>query len=90
LNLKAGQKFNRDSQFVLPSRFPPAITMPPKVPSCLNLGDRIQVDQDIATIRYIGSVDQTDGEWLGIEWDDPARGKHNGDKDGRNYFSCRY
>ncbi|CAO3662689.1 unnamed protein product [Umbelopsis vinacea] len=64
--------------------------MPPHIPSFLKLGDRIQVDENIATIRYIGPVDQTDGEWLGIEWDDASRGKHNGEKDGISYFSCRY
>lgn len=26
------------------------------------------------------------GTWLGIEWDDPKRGKHNGTIEGRHYF----
>ncbi|KAJ3515736.1 hypothetical protein NLJ89_g1578 [Agrocybe chaxingu] len=29
------------------------------------------------------------GIWLGVEWDDPARGKHSGSKDGKQYFTCR-
>ena len=38
------------------------------------------------TIKYIGSVENTKGSWLGIDWDNPERGKHNGSHQGRNYF----
>jgi len=30
------------------------------------------------------------GVWLGVEWDDPSRGKHSGDHDGVHYFTCGY
>ena len=30
------------------------------------------------------------GEWYGIEWDDPDRGKHDGTHEGVKYFECRY
>lgn len=30
------------------------------------------------------------GLWLGIEWDQPSRGKHDGSHDGVQYFTCRY
>lgn len=43
----------------------------------------------IGSIRYVGPVDCTLGNWLGVEWDDPNRGKHSGVKDGKEYFSCR-
>ena len=29
------------------------------------------------------------GEWYGIEWDDPDRGKHDGTHEGVKYFECR-
>ncbi|XP_077342651.1 tubulin-specific chaperone E isoform X8 [Lithobates pipiens] len=29
-----------------------------------------------------------EGLWLGIEWDNPLRGKHNGSHEGRRYFTC--
>ena len=29
------------------------------------------------------------GQWVGVDWDDPTRGKHNGEKDGVQYFTCR-
>lgn len=64
--------------------------MPSQAPASLKVGDRIQVDQDVATVRYIGPVDDTEGDWLGVEWDDATRGKHSGEKDGKSYFACRY
>jgi len=42
------------------------------------------------TIKYIGQVTGTNGLWYGVEWDDPTRGRHDGVKDGKRYFSCRY
>ena len=51
-------------------------------------GTRISHSGSIGTVRYVGPVDGTNGVWLGVEWDDPKRGKHDGVKDGRRYFSC--
>ena len=28
------------------------------------------------------------GAWLGVEWDDPSRGKHSGTHEGKRYFTC--
>ncbi|KAG5636409.1 hypothetical protein H0H81_008149 [Sphagnurus paluster] len=53
------------------------------------LGSRIRLAGHLGTISYIGNVDNTSGTWLGIEWDDPLRGKHDGCKDGKRYFTCR-
>uniref|UniRef100_A0A8C3TXN3 Tubulin-specific chaperone E n=1 Tax=Catharus ustulatus TaxID=91951 RepID=A0A8C3TXN3_CATUS len=30
------------------------------------------------------------GIWLGVEWDDPQRGKHDGSYEGTQYFKCRH
>ncbi|XP_044895850.1 tubulin-specific chaperone E isoform X1 [Felis catus] len=30
------------------------------------------------------------GLWLGVEWDNPARGKHDGSHEGIVYFKCRH
>lgn len=32
----------------------------------------------------------TSGLWLGVEWDHPSRGKHDGSHEGVQYFTCRY
>ncbi|TAQ88541.1 hypothetical protein B7494_g3162 [Chlorociboria aeruginascens] len=31
----------------------------------------------------------TTKEWLGVEWDDPSRGKHDGEHQGVRYFTCQ-
>ena len=38
---------------------------------------------------FPGSVEGTKGDWIGIDWDDPNRGKHNGSHKGKNYFSTK-
>ncbi|THH19470.1 hypothetical protein EW146_g1699 [Bondarzewia mesenterica] len=52
------------------------------------VGTRFSLAGYIGTVRFFGNVDGTKGDWIGVEWDDPARGKHDGIKDGRRYFSC--
>lgn len=29
------------------------------------------------------------GVWLGVEWDDPDRGKHDGTHEGHTYFKTK-
>lgn len=60
------------------------------VPSTLTVGSRIQVGNDRATIRFIGTVQGSKGEWLGVEWDDPNRGKHDGTHKETKYFQCKH
>lgn len=42
-----------------------------------------------ATVRYVGPVEGQKGSWVGLEWDDPDRGKHDGSHDGKRYFVTR-
>jgi hypothetical protein len=53
-------------------------------------GTRLNLAGYRGTVRFVGKVDNTVGIWLGIEWDDPHRGKHDGVKDGKRYFTCRW
>uniref|UniRef100_F6Z6T8 Tubulin-specific chaperone E n=1 Tax=Ornithorhynchus anatinus TaxID=9258 RepID=F6Z6T8_ORNAN len=53
------------------------------------VGRRIDVSGELATVRYVGSVPPTAGVWLGVEWDNPQRGKHDGGHEGTVYFKCR-
>eukprot|EP00124_Ichthyophonus_hoferi_P003767 Ihof_evm8s351 gene=Ihof_evmTU8s351 len=41
---------------------------------------------DFGTIRYVGPVANTEKDWCGVEWDDSARGRHNGTYKGVCYF----
>lgn len=51
-------------------------------------GQRVSFDGALCTVRYVGDVKGTKGEWLGVEWDNPVRGKHSGEHQGVNYFNC--
>ncbi|KAF8798138.1 RNI-like protein [Phlegmacium glaucopus] len=54
-----------------------------------SVGARINLHNHLGTIKYAGPVNNTTGIWLGVEWDDPERGKHDGSKDGKQYFTCQ-
>lgn len=60
-----------------------------EVPSNIEVGHRFSLSNDRGTIRYIGPVADTKGIWLGVEWDDPSRGKHDGVSKDTRYFHCR-
>ncbi|KAL1901947.1 hypothetical protein Sste5346_001653 [Sporothrix stenoceras] len=53
------------------------------------VGQRRSYDGNLCTVRYVGEVAGTaGGTWLGVEWDDPTRGKHDGVHKGVRYFTC--
>ena len=54
------------------------------------LGQGLSLKGQPCTIRYIGAVADKLGQWLGVEWDDPERGKHDGTHNGTKYFECRF
>ena len=53
-------------------------------------GQRLSTKGERYTVRYVGPVKGKAGQWLGVEWDDPTRGKHFGTHDGVEYFKCEY
>ncbi|XP_068582899.1 tubulin-specific chaperone E [Cebidichthys violaceus] len=61
----------------------------PAVPEDL-VSRRVSCDGERATVRYAGPVPPTAGLWLGVEWDNPERGKHDGSHEGVQYFTCRH
>jgi len=63
--------------------------IPDQIEVGLKIGDRIEVGGHRGTIEYIGDVVGTKGEWLGVDWDDPTRGKHNGSHNNKVYFKAR-
>lgn len=54
------------------------------------IGSRIECDGYQGTLKYVGPVGDTKGQWLGIDWDDPTRGKHDGIYEGIEYFKTRH
>ncbi|XP_029383598.1 tubulin-specific chaperone E [Echeneis naucrates] len=61
----------------------------PEVPEDA-VGRRVSCGGERATVRYVGPVPPTAGVWVGVEWDDPDRGKHDGSHEGVQYFTCRH
>ena len=55
------------------------------------LGQRIvdPADKARGTIKFLGTVDGTKGSWIGVEWDSPLRGKHNGSHNDKKYFETK-
>uniref|UniRef100_A0A7N9CZ86 Tubulin-specific chaperone E n=1 Tax=Macaca fascicularis TaxID=9541 RepID=A0A7N9CZ86_MACFA len=52
------------------------------------IGRRVEVNGEHATVRFAGVVPPVAGPWLGVEWDNPERGKHDGSHEGTVYFKC--
>ncbi|KAL9044342.1 MAG: hypothetical protein Q9214_002513 [Letrouitia sp. 1 TL-2023] len=53
------------------------------------VGQRMSYDGDLCTTCFLGEVNDRSGAWIGVEWDNPGRGKHNGTHSGKKYFECR-
>lgn len=70
---------------LFPVLYPLSMSITQEIPS---LGSRLAFDGILCTVRFVGRVEGTAGQWLGVEWDDPTRGKHAGDHKGVNYFDC--
>ena len=51
------------------------------------LNSRIECEGYVGTVKYIGPVGDTKGQWLGVDWDDSDRGKHNGTYNDIHYFN---
>jgi tubulin-specific chaperone E len=58
--------------------------------TCELVGKRVQIGKEKASIRYCGELIGHSGQWVGLEWDNPDRGKHNGVTGGHQYFTCKY
>ena len=52
-------------------------------------GRRLSYEGHLCTVRYLGLLAGTTGQWLGVEWDNPSRGKHSGQHNGQQIFACR-
>ena len=56
----------------------------------LAVSERVSVKGELATIRWVGSLEGRAGDWIGLEWDNPTRGKHSGEVDGIKYFAVKH
>jgi len=51
------------------------------------VNDTVDVNGQLAIVRFVGETQFQEGEWVGIELDMPT-GKNNGTVQGIQYFSC--
>ncbi len=54
------------------------------------LNRRINYQDYYGTVKYEGPIlheDKGNDIWVGIEWDDPSRGRHNGSVNKHVYFT---
>jgi tubulin-specific chaperone E len=52
-------------------------------------GARVEFAGSRGFVRFAGMLpNRGDITWVGIEWDDPERGRHDGSADGVQYFEC--
>ncbi|KAK0530847.1 hypothetical protein OC834_003165 [Tilletia horrida] len=66
------------------------MSTPTTGPALPAVGARFMLKGERGTVRYVGPVPPAKGDWLGVEWDNAARGKHDGTSaDGTRYFTCR-
>ena len=52
--------------------------------------DKSSAALERGTVRYVGEVAGTKGEWIGVEWDDEGRGRHDGTHDGKRLATDRW
>lgn len=54
----------------------------------LEVGMSVLCNNELGTIRYIGTTEFGEGTWLGVELRTP-KGKNDGSVQGRHYFNCK-
>eukprot|EP00211_Chloroparvula_japonica_P009347 CAMPEP_0119127992 /NCGR_PEP_ID=MMETSP1310-20130426/6319_1 /TAXON_ID=464262 /ORGANISM="Genus nov. species nov., Strain RCC2339" /LENGTH=173 /DNA_ID=CAMNT_0007118283 /DNA_START=85 /DNA_END=603 /DNA_ORIENTATION=- len=57
----------------------------------VRVGQRLSVTGYRCTVRFVGTlagvqVPRAEEEWLGVEWDEPGRGKNSGQVKGKSFF----
>jgi tubulin-specific chaperone E len=50
-------------------------------------GTRVAFENALCTVRFNGVLPGHQGHWLGVEWDDTERGKHDGQYKGKRLFN---
>lgn len=54
----------------------------------IRVGRRVCIGTYFGVARYVGPIPETESIWVGIEWDDSSRGKHDGVHNGVRYFKA--
>lgn len=54
----------------------------------MKCGDRAELEGCRVTVRFSGQLSGKEGHWVGVEWEDASKGKHDGALEGQQYFTC--
>ncbi|KAF7637733.1 CAP-Gly domain-containing protein [Meloidogyne graminicola] len=54
----------------------------------VELNKRILLNNSKGVVKYYGELEVTNGFWVGVDWDDKYRGKHDGSYKGKKYFKA--
>nr|CAD2180484.1 unnamed protein product [Meloidogyne enterolobii] len=54
----------------------------------IELNRRVMLKEAKGVVKYCGEVEGTTGIWIGVDWDNKERGKHNGSFNGKQYFEA--
>ncbi|VDL91177.1 unnamed protein product [Schistocephalus solidus] len=52
------------------------------------IGARVMQREQRGTIKYVGTLANSPAVWIGVDWDSPDRGRHNGSYKGVKYFDA--
>jgi dynactin complex subunit len=55
----------------------------------IGINNRIILNGSTGVIKYYGPVENTTGVWVGVDWDNADRGKHDGNYQGKRYFKAQ-
>ncbi|XP_018025697.1 tubulin-specific chaperone E [Hyalella azteca] len=58
----------------------------------VTIGSRVQDCRtgDRGVVCFVGQVGDASGIWIGVDWDNPDRGKHDGSHNGVRYFHAHF
>eukprot|EP01062_Namystynia_karyoxenos_P058348 TRINITY_DN49909_c0_g1_i1.p1 TRINITY_DN49909_c0_g1~~TRINITY_DN49909_c0_g1_i1.p1 ORF type:complete len:977 (+),score=324.34 TRINITY_DN49909_c0_g1_i1:107-2932(+) len=59
---------------------------PPK--DAIEVGCSVVCKGRHATVRYVGPLQHVKGDWVGLQFDEPGVGNHDGSVSGKRYFDC--
>ncbi|VDN14194.1 unnamed protein product [Dibothriocephalus latus] len=52
------------------------------------IGARVLQGEQRGTIKYVGTLANSPATWIGVDWDNADRGRHNGSYKGVKYFDA--
>lgn len=52
------------------------------------VGCRVIKEEQLGTVKYVGPIGNSAVTWLGVDWDNDTKGRHDGSFKGVKYFTA--